>query len=125
MVRQEPPGRTRDSHTLAAWNVVAWPPAEKDAPSDWLRSQSDGASFSAGGQATTFQAARVWLSLVLPGGSCRTIHRIGAYERLATPDLHVCGRRNGHDLFVVVFDWHACYQARTRSFVGGLHRRLP
>src|SRR6266567_7929539 len=38
MVRQEPPGRARDSHTLAAWNVVAWLPAEKDAPSDWLRS---------------------------------------------------------------------------------------
>src|SRR6266487_1332864 len=38
MVRQEPPGRARDSHTLATWNVVAWPLAEKDAPSDWLRS---------------------------------------------------------------------------------------
>src|SRR6266702_1480898 len=38
MVRQEAPGRARDSQTLAAWKVVAWPPAEKDAPSDWLRS---------------------------------------------------------------------------------------
>ena len=89
-----------------------------------LRSQSYGASFSASGQATTFQAARVWLSLTFPGNSCRTIHRFGAYHRRTSPDLHVCGRSNGCDLPGTGLDSDACNQARTRSVVRGLHGGL-
>ena len=60
------------------------------------------------------------LSLSFPAlscGSCRAIHRVRADEWQATPDLHVCGRRNGRVLLPVALNWDACDQEWARSFV--------
>src|SRR5713226_100530 len=92
MVRQVPPGRARDSHTRAAWTLVAWAVAwlvaEDDAPFGLLHSQRRGkpgvdhlalalapARRAADSLAALQQKTGLARSLVVRSPACRRRHR--------------------------------------------------